>query len=345
MPTLYLIHQNSILRKRGQRFLLCKRPPASRRYTAVLQKDIILDLPATDIHHVMLFGNIQVTTSALHLLLEKEIELAIFSQYGELLGQLTPPLGKNISLRIAQFRQFQSPQFVLRLSQHIVKAKIDNGQTLLRKYRWNHPEVFAVNDLAVLEKLSRSAMDAVSLESLLGIEGTAAAHYFKLFGKMIHPPWQFSNRNKRPPRDPVNAALSFGYVVAGSQIQALIDGVGLDPFLGCYHQPHYGRASLALDILEEFRHPLIDRMVVSLFNKSIFVESDFVNHAGGGIYLNSSGKKKFFRHYEKALGQINEGFPTEGDFQPGGFRALFQRQLQRLVKAINGEGEYKPYCE
>lgn len=276
MATLYLIEQNTILRKQGNRLLVCQRPPASRRYSAVLQKDIIRDLPAADVDHVMLFGNIQVTTSALHLLLQKGIELAIFSYGGQLLGQLTPPMGKNIPLRIRQFERFRDPDFILHFARSIVAAKISNALTFLRQFHWNYPQTFESKELELFPAMISRASDAETLDSLLGTEGAAAAQYFKLFESVIQPPWRFKGRTKRPPKDPVNAVLSFGYVVVGSQIQMLMDGIGLDPYLGFYHQIDYGRPSLALDLLEEFRHPLVDRLAASLFNKAFLRRPTFL---------------------------------------------------------------------
>lgn len=344
MATLYLVEQNTILRKQGNRLLVCHRPPASRRYSAVLQKDIIRDLPAADLDHVMLFGNIQVTTSALHSLLEKGIELAIFSFGGKLLGQLTPPLGKNIPLRICQFERFRDSRFTLHFSRQIVSAKIRNALTFLRQFHKNYPAAFAAGELDLFSEMISRAATAETLDSLLGIEGAAGAQYFKLYSGVIQPPWEFPGRSKRPPLDPVNAVLSFGYVVVGAQLQMLLDGVGLDPYLGFYHQPVYGRPALALDLLEEFRHPLIDRLTASLFNKGVFTEADFYKPAtpkeaaAGAVYLASAGKKKFFLHYEKALGEISPAPESAAGFFP-----LFQRQIQRLARAIQGDEPYQPF--
>ncbi len=340
MPTLYLIQQNTILRKRGYRLLLCKRPPASRRYSAVLQSDIILDLPSADVDHVMLFGNIQVTTSALQLMLGKGIELAIFSYGGQLLGQLTPPMGKNIPLRISQFQIYQNQKFILEFSKKIVSAKINNALTLLRGFHKNHAEAFSLRELRLLNDMITRIDPVKDLKTLRGIEGAAGAHYFKFFGKMIYPPWYFNGRNKRPPMDPVNAVLSFGYVVVGSQIQSLLDGIGLDPYLGFYHVVDYGRPGLALDLLEEFRHPLVDRLTVMLFNKNIMNEADFFKHPSGGMYLNTSGKKKFFLHYEKLLGEI---LPEENLPAKTGYFPTFQEQIRRLIKSIQREDCYEPF--
>ena len=340
MRTLYLIEQNTILRKRGNRLLLCKRPPASRRYSAVLQKDILLDLPCANVDHVMVFGNIQVTTSALHKMLERGVELALFSFRGELLGQLTPPMGKNIPLRIMQFHRYQDQDFIFRFSAQIVMAKIKNALTVLRQFQKNHPEVFSSAELNVLLDFSDKIKYASHPNALLGIEGAAAGHYFKLFGRMLKLPWVFEHRTKRPPGDPVNAVLSFGYVVCGSQLQTLLDGVGLDPYLGYFHKTAYGRPSLALDILEEFRHPLIDRLVITLFNKNILQEGDFFWPASGGCYLNTSGKKKFFIHYQKMLGKYSV---YDIDINSNGYLTIFQRQIQKLVESIREGKLYEPY--
>lgn len=337
---LYLVQQNTILRKRGKRLLLCHRPPASRRYSAVLQKDIILDLPIVDVSQVMIFGNIQITTSALHILLQHGVELSIFTYGGKLLGQLTPPLGKNLPLRMKQYQQYGNSEFVLRISRAIVNAKISNSLKFIRAYLSNHEGCFNDEELNKFKQLSRDACNTNRLESLRGIEGAASAHYFYLFRRMIEPPFKFSGRNKHPPLDPVNAVLSFGYVIVSSQLQSLLDGIGLNPFLGFYHQPEYGRPSLALDILEEFRQPLVDRLCIYLFNKKILKESDFWKHSSGGIYLNTEGKRKFFQHYQKLLIQI---VPDKDNRGMKGFYPLFQRQVSRMSKSISQESPYLPY--
>ena len=340
MATLYLIEQNTILRKQGQRLLLCKRPPAKRRYSAVLQGDIVLDLPAADVEQVMLFGNIQITTSALQLLLGKGIEIALFSYGGQLLGQLTPALGRNVHLRLEQFRRYREAGFTREFARQVVCAKIANGLAFLRQFHKNHPAAFPLEELALLERSLAQAEVQEDLDILRGHEGAAAARYFELFSRVILPPWQFSGRNKRPPRDPVNAVLSFGYVVLGSQLQWLLDGVGLDPYLGFYHQVDYGRPSLALDLLEELRHPFIDRLAAVLFNQNIMQAEDFMEPAGGGVYLNTSGKRKFFEQYEKMLGELSQGLDEPGG--PGYFPVL-QRQVQRLTRAIQENEPYEPY--
>ncbi len=231
MATLYLIEQNTVLRKTGDRLLLCKKPHGKKGGPPRVD-EILLDLPCADVDHVMLFGNVQVTTQALQEMLEHGIEFAIFTFSGKLLGQLTPPQTKNIPLRIAQFQKHGDPGFCLRLAKAVVRNKIGNAVTMLRQHCYNHPDSIALAEIDALEALIARVESADNPDSLRGHEGAATAAYFKLFGKMLNPPWTFTTRTRRPPKDPVNAVLSFGYVVVGAELQALLDGVGFDPYLG-----------------------------------------------------------------------------------------------------------------
>jgi hypothetical protein len=157
----------------------------------------------------------------------------------------------------------------------------------------------------------------------------------------FNPPWKFAGRSRRPPQDPANAVLSFGYVIVGAELQSVLDGVGFDPYLGFYHQLDYGRPSLALDLLEEFRHSLVDRLTLNLFNMNILNNDDFFNPPKGGVYLNISGKRKFFQHYERLIGEY---LPSAGiDPKAKAFRAIFQQQVQALAKAVQGEADYQPF--
>lgn len=340
MATLYLIEQNTVLRKTGDRLLLCKKPQGKKGGPPRVD-EIVLDLPCADVDHVMLFGNIQVTTQALQEMLEHGIEFAIFTYSGKLLGQLTPPQTKNIPLRIAQFQKHGDAAFCLRLAKAVVRNKIGNAVAMVRQHRYNHPGSVAVAEIDGLNTLIDRAGSAENLDSLRGHEGAATAAYFRLFGKMLKPPWTFTTRTRRPPKDPVNAVLSFGYVVVGAELQALLDGVGFDPYLGFYHALDYGRPGLALDLLEEFRHPLVDRLALNLFNLGSLTQQDFAPMPEGGIYLNTAGKKKFFVQYERMLGKL--AGVTDAAEKTHGFRAVFQAQIAVLMKAMQQNLDYVPF--
>lgn len=328
MATLYLTEQGAVLRKSSDHFIIEK------------SKVKLQELPGADVDHVMIYGNIQVTTPALWELAEHGIEIAFFTQSGKLLCQLTPPWPKNLPLREAQWRRRFEPEFVLRLSQAIVTGKLNNALAVIRDYQHNHPELDCAAELAAIEAAQTKAEGAATRDSLLGLEGSAAAAYFKVLGRMFMPPWQFATRTRRPPRDPVNAVLSFGYVIVGNELQSLLDGIGFDPYAGFYHATEYGRPSLALDLLEEFRHSLVDRLALHLFNQNVFTTTDFQNLSAGGVHLNRDGQKKFFRGYERYLGAYRD---QPAPSSVGYFRQHFKNQAQKLAKAIQENGDYTPF--
>lgn len=335
MGTLYLVEQNTVLRKTSNRLLLCRKSQKSKDASSIHREEVILELPCADVDHVMLFGNIQVTTQALHQLLSHGIELAIFSFSGKLLGQLTPPERKNIDLKLLQFERFKDPGFCLAFSKKIVQTKLNNAYEFIQKHQANHPGLFDENQTLELKKYITLCEDADHIDSLRGYEGSGTLCYYQMFGKMLVSPWTFDHRTRRPPRDPVNAVLSFGYVVVGTELQSLLDGAGFDPYLGFYHQIRYGRPGLALDLLELYRHGLVDRLALNLFNKSILSDMDFVRTPEGGVFLNTSGKVKFFKHYEAMLGTFGDGTEV---LKPGyGFRSIFRKQVQMLTAVLKGE--------
>ncbi|MBN2093055.1 CRISPR-associated endonuclease Cas1 [candidate division KSB1 bacterium] len=332
MATLYLIEQNTILRKTSDRLRLCRMRTPQQRRSHVTQGEILLELPCEDVDHIMVFGNVQITTQALQKLLLRGIELAIFTFSGKLLGQLTPPETKNIYLRVAQFEKYHDQQFCLEMSKNFVSQKIKCMQEILKRYEYSSPNTFSSDELNKFDLFLSQAYQSEQIDSLRGFEGSATALYFQLFGRMLKSPWKFNARSRRPPKDPVNAVLSFGYVIVGAELQSLLDGVGFDPFLGFYHTIEYGRPSLALDLLEEYRHSLIDRLALRLFNLDILKENDFYKVPNEGIYLNTSGKTKFFTQYERMVGEF--GAATDGAAKRKGFRTVFQTRIMALANQI-----------
>ena len=332
MATLYLVEQNTILRKSGDRVVFCKRPPSKRMSPGLRQMDVLMEWPCADVEQVMLFGNIQITTQAMHKLLEHGVETALFSLNGNLYGQLTPPGGKNIFLRQQQYQKALDPDFCLDFSRRIVEDKLNSAFKLLQTHEYNHPGIFPREALKNLEQMIENCRTATALEALRGYEGAGTAQYFKLLGGLLPDEFKFQQRTRRPPKDPANAVLSFGYTIVASELQALLDGIGFDPYLGYYHQVQYGRASLALDLVELFRHRFIDRLMLNLFNLKILNQTDFNEVGKGGIYLSIAGKKKFFVQYERMVGQYQGEVPDPK--RKIGFRKAFQEQVGLLAKTI-----------
>lgn len=329
MANLYVTEQNAIIRKTGDRLVVEK------------DRKVLLEVPCLKLDAVLLFGNVQFTTQAAVEMLDHGIELALLSSRGRLRGQLTPPKAKNIPLRMSQYDRSRDEAFCLALAREIVQAKIESSAAVLRRYRRNHSDAVGLADIEALDASAEAAGGAPSIESLRGIEGAAAARYFAVLPGLVPADFHFDGRSRRPPRDPMNALLSFGYVLVGTELQALLDGMGFDPHLGFYHQVDYGRPSLALDLLEEFRAPLVDRFSAKLLNLGVLSQADFVSSPRGGVYLGREAMKRFFEVWENELeGAISLGADDAGKPTEMSFRQLFRRQAERLARTLR---EAEPY--
>lgn len=329
MANLYLTEQGSVLRKTGDRLIVEK------------DDQVLLDVHCHKIDTVLIFGNIQVTTPAIHELFEHGIELAMLTRRGRLIGQITSPTPKNITLRLAQYDHFRDSSFILSFSKTIVCGKIQNAISLLRRYAYSHPAYDFNLIISGLERDEKQAQEAESPKQLLGIEGTAARRYFEGYGLVLPEEAAFEGRRKRPPPDPVNALLSLGYTMVFNEISSLLDGVGFDPYLGFYHKPDYGRPSLAADLLEEFRAPLIDRLTATLFNQRMLSKEDFAPHPNkGGCFLKKEPMKRYFAEYERF---ITTPFKDSKTGSETDFRRCFRNQIQILAKAIQEDQVYLPF--
>ena len=206
---------------------------------------------------------------------------------------------KNVDLRIHQFAGAGDRVRSVPIARDFVIAKLRNSRVMLRR---NHPDP-PEHALKEIMRLSRNARKADSLQTLLGIEGAAARVYFANFGDMLRSdrtPFDFKTRNRRPPRDPVNAVLSFLYSMLIKQTLVSAIAVGFDPYLGFYHQPKYGKPALALDLAEEFRPIVADSAALTLFNNSELDETDFIQRSGA-VALTQSGRKAVIRAFERRL--------------------------------------------
>jgi CRISPR-associated protein Cas1 len=294
---------------------------------------------------VNLFGNIQLSTQALQALCENEVPVAFFSMGNWFYG-FTTGLGlKNIMLRRDQFRRADDPDFCLRMARALVAGKIKNQRTMLKR---NHIDPPAAK-IALLKEMCEEADRAGSLEQLLGIEGTAARVYFELLAGMIKVgepegepalnasestfSFDWSGRNRRPPRDPVNALLSLAYSVLAKDLTIVCQAVGFDPFLGFYHQPRFGRPAMALDLMEPFRPLIADSAVLSAINTRMVTPGDFIR-AGESVALKPDGRKAFFRAYEQRMDTLAT-HPLFG--YRVNYRRMLEIQTRLLARVVAGE--------
>jgi CRISPR-associated protein Cas1 len=330
MPFLYVTEQGSTMRCCGGRLVIAKK------------RETLLEVSCIKLDAILVFGAVQISTQAMAMLLREGIEVAFLTRQGKLKGQLTPAKPRNIDLRIAQYRGSENPAVALTLAQSIVRAKIQSGIAVLQRFLANHPEKRAAVAPALERLDERVALigRTESLASLNGTEGSAAHEYFAAFGSMLLSDFTFTKRTRRPPTDPVNALLSFGYTLLANELHQLLDAVGFDPYLGFLHKVDYGRPSLALDLAEEFRHPLIDRFTLFLVNRRILSGGDFYRDGGSsGVYLTPDGMKTYLTQYERWM---NSETIADGPARIS-FRACFRRQAQRLASALRGGDAYEPF--
>lgn len=325
---------------------------------------LVQDVRLNEICQLNLMGNVQLSTQAIQTLCQAEVPIAYFSMGGWFYG-VTEGLGiKNIFLRREQFRLSDVPAFCLRVARALVAGKIRNQRTLLQRNHVEPPR----RTLTQMKCMMDDAERAESLEQLLGIEGYAARLYFESFAGMIKMSsdeetatsasnstagdhqhqddglssaskelpaltFDFASRNRRPPRDPVNALLSLAYSLLAKDLTIIARTVGFDPYLGFFHQPRFGRASLALDLMEPFRPLIADSAVLSAINTRMVTPVDFVR-AGNAVALTADGRKKFFRAYEQRMDTL----VTHPIF---GYRVNYRRildiQARLLARVLTGE--------
>jgi CRISPR-associated protein Cas1 len=272
----------------------------------VVRKDgqEITRVPMHAIRQLVVFGNVQVSTQALETLAANEIPIAYLTGYGRFIGTFAPAERKNVGLREAQFRRFADLAECLTLSKAVVRGKLINQRALLmRSLRGEGDrgsDEPAARDMA---ELIRRLDGAPTLETVLGLEGQGAALYFGEFGRFLRaqPPgrgFEFTCRNRRPPRDPVNALLSFAYAMLTKDCFAAVCTVGFDPYKGFFHSNRHGKPSLALDLMEEFRPVIADSVVLTLLNNEMLTPDDFLVWREA-CQLTDTGRRKFFQAYEQ----------------------------------------------
>ena len=285
-----------------------------------------------DVSSVSIFGNAQVTAQATRELLERGIPICHFTYGGWLKGVTWGMAHKNVELRMHQFRVAGDPPASLAIAKEMVKAKLRNSRVMLRR---NHPEAPATA-LEEVKRLTARVEAADSFATLLGIEGAAARVYFANFGGMLKSEisaFDFRTRNRRPPKDPVNAVLSFLYSMLMRQAMVSTLMVGFDPYMGFYHQPKYGRPALALDLAEEFRPLIADSAALTLFNNAELKENDFIRR-GGAVSLTQEGRKAVIRAFERRMDTLI----THPLFQYSiSYRRIMEVQARLLSRHLLGE--------
>ncbi|WP_289219789.1 type I-C CRISPR-associated endonuclease Cas1c [Ileibacterium valens] len=273
-------------------------------------KEIIGRIPLINIEDIYSFGYRGASPSLIGECMEKGIPLIYLRPSGKFLGRVVGSTKGNVYLRVKQYEAFSNDDFSLEISKNMITGKIYNSRNNLLRVCRDHP--YSVDS----EKLKQIAdelkgclkkiQEAGSPDSLRAIEGEAARKYFSTFNDLILDSSEisFHGRTKHPPLDEVNAMLSFAYTLLTSLITSACEGVGLDPFVGCFHVERPGRVSLSLDLIEELRPVMADRFVLSLLNRKIITKSDFERRENGMVQLSDKGRKVFLKEWQNRKNEI-----------------------------------------
>lgn len=320
----------------------------------------------SEIDQMLLFGQVELTAAALAALARRAVDVVFLTQHGTFRARLVGPRSPQAALRLTQLRRALEPAFGVGVAAAFVEGKVTHQrQVLLRAQRRLRDDALG-DTLGRLRLVIEDLPRQTDLDRLRGLEGQAAALYFGQLGKLlIGPDLTFTGRNRRPPRDPVNACLSFGYTLLGTVVETELLRRGLDPMVGFFHQPLHNRASLALDLLEEFR-PFVDALVLRLVNRRQLGPADFdrrgpdldellasgsdavPTEAAGeaaapaepveGVYLNAAGRRIFLAEFYGRLRERLYYPPRGGSFE---LRDIIREQVQHLARVIDGtDGRY-----
>ena len=335
MP-LHVVTPGSRIGKKGERLVITT--PEEEK----------VEVPLAAVSDVSVFGPVSISTPALNALFREDISVAWFSTGGWFLGLATGEGVRPAHVREAQYRALFDEKRKLQLARGIVEAKIRNQRTILRRnWREERGTAEKAETLRRMKRLYERARHARSAAELLGLEGEAAALYFRHFEKMLALEaaegfrFSFTTRNRRPPTDPVNALLSFGYAILVRLFSAALLKVGFDPWNGFYHAVRPGRPALSLDMMEPYRPVVADSVVLMAINNGEVRPGDFVWN-GPACALKTRGKKAFLAAFERRLEQETT-HPVFG-YQVS-MRRLIEVQMRLLARHLEGEiREYPHYC-
>lgn len=359
MSTIYIVSDYGRLVKKGEVLELRK------------GEDLLKTVFPFKTEQLIIMGRIEVTSQALNFLMRHNIDTVFLSNNGRFNGKITFQTSKNVFLRKRQFELLSDDRFRLRISKAIVRGKLKNQLTFMQRInRKGFDSNILLPHINKVKEMIEKSESAESLDSLRGYEGLAAKNYFSVFKHNIIQDWAiFNGRSMHPPKDNVNAVLSFLYTMVLFRVDSAIEAIGLDPYVGNFHQLNYGKRTLSFDLMEEFRVPIADTLTVALFNLGILEKDDFemVNfsntseeypisdvdvdvdnsvdnsfHASEqkGVLLTKEGIKKVITQFERKL---EVSYFYEPLLKSISYRSLIQEQAEHFKRVLVGqETEYKP---
>ncbi len=323
MSAIYITQQGAVLRKVSERLKVTRR------------REVLLDTPLIKVSQVVIFGKASVTAATVATLLEHEIEICYLTQRGRFVGRLSPAVSKNVLLRRAQYEAAFDAKRATDLARGFVQGKLANMRALLMRTTRDSNGADLQKAVKRLKAAAAQTKKAATVEQVRGHEGDGSAAYFGVFGALLKPDgFSFTTRERRPPTDPVNALLSFGYTLLTNEMFGAVNIVGFDPYLGYLHADRYGRPSLPLDLIEEFRPLVVDRLVLRCINKGILTPADFQEEPGQVVRLTETARQRFLLAYEEQkAAEITHPVLA----QRMTYQHCFEQQARFLAKTLHGE--------
>jgi CRISPR-associated protein Cas1 len=338
MATLYLTEPRSLVRKDGDTLVV--HIPEDKERSTPKRK---VRVPLVKVTQVVVYGDVTLTSPALAALLAQRADVCFCSAYGRFRGRLAPPLGKNSLIRLEQHHAHGDAGRAFTLARAFVRGKLANMRAMLLRANRKRDDPAIAQAAASLKRVldqvdgldpgeaapppdpSRPQEGTVQ-GTLLGLEGSGTAFYFGTFGRLLKGDWGFERRQRRPPRDPVNALLSYGYVLLMNQVASAVSLVGLDPYVGFLHSSQFGKPALALDVMEPFRPLVVDSAVLTLLNNRMLAQRDFREELGAWR-LTDQGRRTFLTRFEERL-------DTPIQHPVFGYKATYRRSLELEVRLV-----------
>ena len=303
------------------------------RITVIQSDDLLRTLPIESVEGITIIGNGQMTTPCIGECLKRGISIQYYSSKGAYFGKLSSTKHVNTKRQRLQVRLTEDKTFALTLSKIILQAKLNNQIVLLRRYQRNS-KIHVNEEINTIKRLKDKISYGKDLPEISGYEGNAARAYFKGLNNLINvSEFKFNGRNRRPPKDPFNSLLSFGYTILLNDIYGAIESRGLNPYFAFLHQDREKHPTLSSDLIEEWRPIIVDSIAMALINgREISIENFYRDKATRGVYFTKEGLKKYILKIEKRL-DTSMRYLNYIDY-PVSFRRAIDMQVLQLCKAI-----------
>lgn len=330
MATIYLIEPGTSIYKQYQRFVV-----------HVPEKDR-LEIPIREVEKILIFGNINLSTPVINACLKSQITVLFLSSSAQYQGHLWTAKATNFNTEVIQLNRQQDREFQFQVSKAIVFGKLINSKQLLLRFNRKRKVMAVKQAISGITRDLEALQTADNLDTLRGYEGIGAARYFPALGNLIiNPEFNFSQRNRQPPTDPVNSLLSFGYTLLFNNVLSLILAEGISPYWGNFHYGEHKKPYLAFDLMEEFRSPIVDSLVLRIIGKSMLKKGNFeVSNSNGGVYLTNSGRRIFLKQFEL---QMNQKVSHPDIQSQVTYRHAIQLQVRRYRQNLFHSIPYQPF--